>query len=72
MNDYSMDEIRLTRIRCTESFLTTLSGIRRVPATIIEDKAYNNALADVFDFYIDNHPKDLYGSTLRMGKRVRD
>lgn len=67
-----MDEVRRARVSCTESFLTTLSGMRKVPVTTLEDKAYNNALADVFDFYIENHPKDLYESTVRIGKWVRD
>ena len=67
-----MDEVKQERIRTTEGFLCLLSGARKVPAITPEDKAYNNALADVFDWFIVNEPDSLYPHTVRMGKWVRD
>lgn len=67
-----MDQIKVTRINTTEQFLTLLSGLRKVPATTPEDKAYNTALADVFDYFIVNEPNYLRSFTVNQGKWVRD
>lgn len=61
-----------TRTSCNESFLTLLSGLRKVPATTPEDKAYNNALGDVFDFIIDTQKSYLLEHTTWCGKWDRD
>lgn len=58
--------------RQTESFLSLLAGLRRVPARNKEDVAYNNALGDVFDYYIEKEPEHLYVSTVKQGKWIRD
>ena len=67
-----MDQIKETRIRTTEQFLTVLSGLRKVPVATPEDKAYNTALADVFDYFIVNEPNYLRSFTVNQGKWVRD
>lgn len=67
-----MDEAKQARISATEGFLSLLSGMRKIPAMTPEDRAYNNALADAFDFYVEKEPGDLYPHTVRMGKWVRD
>lgn len=66
------DEVRAARISATEGFLTLLSGMRKIPASTPEDEAYNNALADAFDYYIENEPKNLYDFTINQGKWRRD
>lgn len=58
--------------RQTESLLSLLAGLRRGPVRNEEDIAYNNALGDVFDYYIENEPEHLYVSTVKQGKWVRD
>lgn len=58
--------------RQTESFLSLLSGLRKAPVRNEEDIAYNNALGDVFDYYIENEPEHLYVGTVKQGKWVRD
>ena len=62
-----------TRLNCNESFLTLLSGARKVGSFSLtaEDKAYNNALADIFDYIIENETL-LLEHTKRCGKWVRD
>lgn len=67
-----MDEVKQERIRTTEGFLTLLSGMRRELVLTPEDKIYNSALADVFDWFIVNEPDSLRPHTVRMGKWVRD
>lgn len=67
-----MDQIKVTRIDTTEQFLTLLSGLRKVPANTSEDKAYNSALADVFDYFIVNEPNYLRSFTVNQGKWIRD
>jgi hypothetical protein len=67
-----MDQIKEERISTTEQFLTLLSGLRKVPAITPEDKAYNTALADVFDYFIVNEPNYLRLFTINQGKWVRD
>ena len=66
------DEVRAARISATEGFLTLLSGLRKVPEYTPEDKVCNSALADAFDYYIENEPKNLYDFTIKQGKWVRD
>lgn len=61
-----------TRLNCNESFLTLLSGLRKVPAITPEDKAYNNALADVYDFILEKEKNNLLDHTVWCGKWVRD
>ena len=53
--------------RQTESFLSLLAGLRRVPVRNEEDIVYNNALGDVFDYYIEKEPEHLYVSTVNRG-----
>ena len=60
-----------TRISCNETFLTLLSGLRKTVFTP-EDKAYNNALADAFDYIIETQKSCLLEHTVRCGKWVRD
>lgn len=67
------DDIRKeTRTNCNELFLTLLSGLRKTYCTSEEDKAYNNALADAFDYIIETQSKCLLENTVRQGKWVRD
>lgn len=61
-----------TRISCNETFLTLLSGLRRVGNLTSEDIAYNNALADAFDYIIETHSSSLLDHTVRCGKWIRD
>lgn len=61
-----------TRTSCNESFLTLLSGLRKVGILTDEDKAYNNALADAFDYIIETQKTCLLENTVRQGKWVRD
>lgn len=56
----------------TEGVLSLLAGLRRVPVRNKEDIAYNNALGDVFDYYIEKEPEHLYVNTVKQGKWVRD
>jgi hypothetical protein len=67
-----MDQIKETRISSTEQFLTLLSGLRKVPVITSEDRAYNTALADVFDYFIVNEPNYLRSFTVNQGKWVKD
>lgn len=67
-----MDYERNIKRRATESFLTLLSGLRKVPANTIEDVAYNSALADAYDYFIEHEPENLYVNTVSQGKWVRD
>lgn len=67
-----MDQIKETRISSTEQFLTLLSGLRKIPVVSPEDRAYNTALADVFDYFIVNEPNYLRSFTVNQGKWVRD
>lgn len=67
-----MDQIKEERINSTESFLTLLSGLRKVPAVTPADKSYNEALADVFDYFIVNEPNYLRSFTVNQGKWHRD
>lgn len=67
-----MDQIKEARRSNTYRFLTLLSGLRKVPAETLEDKAYNNALADAFDYIITNESDSLYQFTVNQGKWVRD
>lgn len=46
--------------------------MRKVPVRSKEDIAYNNALGDVFDYFIENEPEHLYVNTVKQGKWVRD
>lgn len=68
MGEYGITIIR----RQTESVLSLLSGMRKVPIRNKEDIAYNNALGDVFDYFIENEPEHLYANTVKQGKWVRD
>jgi hypothetical protein len=61
-----------TRRSCNESFLTLLSGLRKVGTLTSEDKVYNDALADAFDFIIETQKSCLFENTVRQGKWVRD
>ena len=58
--DYDKSIIR----RQTEGVLSLVSGLRRIPVRNKEDIAYNNALGDVYDYYIENEPEHLYTSTV--------
>ena len=62
-------EIRTT---CNENFLTIISGFRKTGNLSEEDKAYNNALGDVYDFIIENRKDSLHSHTVSCGKWVRD
>lgn len=68
MGEYDTSIMR----RQTEGILTLLSGMRKVPVRSKEDIAYNNALGDVFDYFIENEPEHLYVNTIKQGKWVRD
>lgn len=67
-----MEDERRGRISAFELCLSLLSGLRKVPAKNAEDIAYNNALADVFDYIVQNESDSLYASTVKQGKWVRD
>lgn len=60
------------RTNCNESFLTLLSGLRKTGVLSDEDKAYNNALADAYDFILEKEKTCLHTHTLYCGKWVRD
>lgn len=61
------------RLLCNESFLTLLSSLRKVGIDLSEEeKAYNNALADVYDIILEKEKNCLYSHTLDCGKWVRD
>lgn len=60
------------RLSCNESFLTLLSGLRKTGALSSEDRAYNNALGDAYDYIINNHSNSLLEHTKWCGKWVRD
>lgn len=67
------DEIvKQTRRSDFEGVLTLLSGLRKVPINTTEDVAYNNALADAFDYIVESKKDVLYPHTVRCGKWVRD
>lgn len=69
----NITEIRKeARMDSNERFLTILSGARKVGKLTPEDKAYNNALADIFDFIIENESSAIENHTKRCGKWVRD
>lgn len=61
-----------TRLSCNESFLTLLSGLRKTGILSKEDIAYNNALADAYDYIIEKEAHNLLEHTIRCGKWVRD
>lgn len=69
-----MTEVRKeTRLLCNESFLTLLSGLRKTGSQLSDnDKSYNNALADAYDFILEKEKNCLYNHTLDCGKWVRD
>lgn len=60
-----------TRLSCNESFLTLLSGLRKTGSLAKEDIAYNNALADAYDFILEKEKTCLHTHTLYCGKWVR-
>ena len=61
------------RLLCNESFLTLLSSLRKVGIDLSEEeKAYNNALADVYDIILEKEKNYLYSHTLDCGKWVGD
>lgn len=64
--------IKETRLSCNESFLTLLSGLRKTGILTKEDIAYNNALADAYDFILEKEKSCLLDYTLCCGKWVRD
>lgn len=64
--------IKETRLACNESFLTLLSGLRKVGSLTEEDRCYNSALADAFDYIIETQKTCLREHTIRCGKWVRD
>lgn len=67
-----MDIERKGRRGAFEACLSLLSGLRKIPAKTAEDVAYNNALADAFDYIVKNESLSLYPNTVRQGKWVRD
>ena len=64
------NEEKQIRISQDETILCLLSGLRKNVCKTSEDVAYNNALGDVFDYIIENHP--VLSSTKNQGKWVRD
>lgn len=61
------------RMECNESFLTLLSGLRKNGIELTpEEEAYNNALADVYDFILEKEKNCLDTHTLWCGKWVRN
>ena len=61
------------RRECNESFLTLLSGLRKNGIDLTpEERAYNNALADAYDFILEKDKTCLYPHTLWCGKWVRN
>lgn len=69
--DYT-DIRKETRTNANETFLTLLSGLRKTGKPTDEDRAYNNALADVYDYIIETQKGCLLEHTVRCGKWVRD
>lgn len=67
-----MNNERQGRTSAFELCLSLLSGLRKVPADNAEDIAYNNALADVFDYIVTNESGSLWPGTVIQGKWVRD
>ena len=60
------------KLFCNEHFLTILSGFRKKGQLTDSDKAYNDALADVYDFIIKHEKNNLFQHTVESGKWVRD
>lgn len=69
MNDNERKEIKTS---CNELFLALLAGLRKVGNLTNEDMAYNNALADTFDYIIETQKSCLLDFTVRQGKWIRD
>ena len=67
-----MDEAKRGRGSAYEHILALCSGLKKVcPQTDVE-RAYNDALGDIFDYIIDNQSSYLMPGTVRAGKWVRD
>lgn len=61
------------RRECNESFLTLLSGLRKNGVDLTpEERAYNDALADAYDFILEKEKTCLHTHTVLCGKWVRD
>ncbi len=67
-----MDETKLARGSAYELILSVCAGLGKVVPRTEEEIAYNNALADVFNYVIENESSYLMPGKVRNGKWVRD